>query len=173
MPEPGLPAAVKFQVLADPTGRRRRRLAIAGRVATAALGFWLFVLILGGLGLQPLAGLPIVRNLGTGAAAPPALPARVRTAVAKHTTVAPAAAAVAAAPAATKTTPNGKLTSPTSKTSRPTTSPSKTAPGQTKTAPGQTRTSPGQTKTGSGPPASTPGTTPGSNGKAKGKVKIP
>ncbi|MDO8793151.1 MAG: hypothetical protein Q7J25_00860, partial [Vicinamibacterales bacterium] len=153
------------QVLADPTGRRRRRLAIAGRVATAALGFWLIVLFLGGLGLQPLAGLPIVGNLGTVAVAPPELPARVRTAVTKHTTVAPATA-----PAAAETTPNGKSTSPTSKTTRPKTNPSKTAPGQT-------RTPPGQTKTESGPPASTPGTTPGSKGKgndkAKGKVKTP
>lgn len=158
MAEPEPPAAQRFQVLSDPTGHRRRRLAIAGRVATTALGLWLVVLILGGLGLQPLAGLPIVGDLGTGVAAPPTLPTRVRTAVAKHTTVAPATA-----PGSSETTTGSEPTSTAPKTSRPKTNPSTTAPGQT-------RTPPGQTKTGSGPPASTPGTTPGANGKGNDKV---
>ena len=61
-------------------------MAIAGRVATAVLVLWLVVLTLGGLGLQPLAGLPIVGGFGTRAAAPPALPARVQTAITRHTT---------------------------------------------------------------------------------------
>jgi hypothetical protein len=69
MPEPD-PAVLPNQVLADPTGRRR--LAIAGRVVTTALGLWLVVPILGGLGLQSLVGLPIVGHLGVRAAAPPA-----------------------------------------------------------------------------------------------------
>lgn len=158
MPEPEPPSAERFQVLADPTGRRRRRLAIAGRVATTALGLWLVVLILGGLGLQPLAGLPIVGDLGTGVAAPPTLPARVRSAVAKNTTLAPAPGA-----GDSETTTGNEPTSTAPKTSRPKKSPSTTAPGQT-------RTPPGQTKTGSGPPATTPGTTPGANGKGNDKV---
>jgi hypothetical protein len=88
MPEPDPPAIFLHQVLADPTGRRRRRLAIAGRVATTALGLWLVLLILGGLGLQPLAGLPLVGRLGAREAAPPALPERVQAAVARGATVA-------------------------------------------------------------------------------------
>ena len=89
MPEPDPPAILPHQVLADPTGRRRRRMAIAGRVATTALGLWLVVLILGGLGLQPLAGLPLVGRLGAREAAPPALPERVQAVVARGATVAP------------------------------------------------------------------------------------
>jgi hypothetical protein len=195
MSEPDPPAILRHQVLADLTGRRRRRLAIAGRVATTALGLWLVVLILGGLGLQPLAGLAIVGGLGTREVAPPALPKRVRAAVASHTTIALATGSVQAPvrtapvpsrrPAVTppsraktrpptRTTPattpgRTKTTSPAPASSRPTTSPSTTAPGQT-------RTPAGKTKTGPGPPTSTPGTTPGSNGNrrgAKGTVTTP
>jgi hypothetical protein len=177
MSEPHAPVTLRHQVLADPTGRRRHRLAIAGRVATTALGLWLVVLILGGLGLQPLAGLPIVGDLGAREAAPPALPERVQAAVAKHTTVAPVTGAVLApvttvpapprraavtAPSRAKTrsparrtpaTPPGRTKAtrghgPTSPApSRPTTSPSTTAPGQTRTPPGQTKTAPGSTGT--------------------------
>jgi hypothetical protein len=196
MPEPHAPATLRHQVLADPTGRRRHRLVIAGRVAMTALGLWLVVLILGGLGLQPLAGLPIVGGLGAGEAAPPALPERVQAAVAKHTTVAPATGAAQApvttvpvpprrpagtAPSRAKTRPSARTTpatprgrtkatpghGPTSPApSRPPTSPSTTVPGQT-------RTPPGQTKTGPGSPTSTLGITPGANAQAKGTVTTP
>jgi hypothetical protein len=93
-------ADLRYQVLADPTGRRRRRMAIAGRGATIALGLWLLVLMLGGLGLQPLAGLPIVGDLGSGDASPPSLPERVQTALDLRTTLAPARR-TESAPAAT------------------------------------------------------------------------
>lgn len=180
MPKPDPPAILRHQVLADPTGRRRRRLAIVGRVATTALGLWLVVLILGGLGLQPLAGLPIVGHLGVREAAPPALPERVQAAVARGATVAPTARAVQAPvttvpvrsrrPAVTapsrakkrapaRTTPatapghaKTTLTSPAPAPSPPTTSPSSTAPGQT-------RVPPGQTKTGTSPSSTAPGQT--------------
>jgi hypothetical protein len=196
MPEPDPPAILRHQVLADPTGRRRRRLAIAGRVATTALGLWLVVLILGGLGLQPLAGLPIVGRLGAREAAPPALPERVQAAVARGATVAPATRSVqtpvgtapipvrrpaVTAPSRAKkrqparTTPatapghaKTTLTSPAPAPFHPTTSPSSTAPGQTKTGTSPSSTAPGQTKTGTGPPTTTPGTTPGANGKTHG-----
>jgi len=198
MPEPDPPAILPYQVLADPTGLRRRRLAIAGRVATTALGLWLAVLILGGLGLQPLAGLPIVGHLGVREAAPPALPERVRAAVARGATVAPATRAALTpvgtapapsrhpavtapsraktrppartppAPGRTKTTPGRVLTSPAPAPSLTPTSPSSTAPGQTKTGTSPSSTAPGQTKTGPGPPTTTPGTTPGAKGKAYG-----
>ena len=178
MPEPDH-ATISHQVLADPTGRRRRRLAIAGRIATAALALWLAVLILGGLGLQPLAGIPIVGDLGAGEAAPPALPKRVQAAVARRTTVAPATRAVRApvttvpvpsrrpavtAPSRAKTLPRARKTPATTPASRPQARPAGAhpalTPSPTTTAPGQTRTPPGQTKTGPGPPTTTPGTTP-------------
>ena len=197
MSEPD-PAVLRHQVLADPTGRRRRRLAVAGRVATTILGLWLVVLILGGLGLQPLAGIPIVGHLGVHEAAPPALPERVQTAVARHTTVAPASLGTAhirprspaltaparartRAPARTppptmppriKTTPVRALTSPAPAPALTTTSPSSTVPGQIRTKTGPSSTAPGQTKTEPGPPTTTPGTTPGGNREARGKGKV-
>jgi hypothetical protein len=196
MSEPDPPAILRHQVLADPSGRRRRRLTIAGRVATTALSLWLAVLILGGLGLQPLAGLPIVGHLGVRESAPPALPARVQAAVAGHTTVpatrgalaptrtvrpGPRPPGVAAPPHARKRARS--RTTPSAPTLRPTTipalttapapsltatSPSTTAPGQLRTETSPSTTAPGQTKTEPGAPTSTPGTTPGANGKGKG-----
>jgi hypothetical protein len=189
MSEPDPPAILRHQVLTDPTGRRRRRLAIAGRVATTALGLWLVVLILGGLGLQPLAGLPIVGDLGAREAAPPALPKRVQAAVVKHTTVAPAPGAVYApvttvpvpsrhpavtAPSRAKTRSPGRGT-PVTPALRTKTTPvpgsTSTAPAPRRpttspssTAPGQTRNPPGGTriqpgKTKTGP--GPPASTPG------------
>ena len=187
MPEPVPPAVLRYHVLSDPTGRRRHRLAIAGRVVTTGLGLWLVVLILGGLGLQPLAGFPIVGTLGAGEAAPPALPERVQAAVDRHTTVAPATGAAkvrtvpisprraavtapsrpkkrppvgttpATPPVRPKTTADLAPTPPAPAPSISTTNPSISAPGHALTPPGKTRTEPG-------PPTTTPGTTPGTNG---------
>lgn len=188
----GAPAVVRHPVLADPTGRRRRRLAVAGRVATAALGLWLVLLTLGGLGLQPLGGLPVVRDLGAGEAAPPALPKRVQKAVDRGAAVTPAARKVrsvrapspaparpqagttpaATAPRPGKTTTSHRPASPAPAAAKQTTVPSTTAPGQLQSAPGQTKTT-------TGPPTTTPGTAPGSHvnhGKAlgaKGTVTSP
>ncbi len=185
MPEPDPPAVLPHQILADPTGRRRRRVAIAGRVATSALGLWLVVLILGGLGLQPLAGLPIVGHLGVREAAPPALPERVRAAVARHTTVAPATRA-AQAPVGTAPVPsrNPTVTAPSRAKTRP---PARTTPStgakHTNTTPGRALTSPapastptttkpsstapGQTKTGTSPSSTAPGQTRTAPGQTK------
>jgi len=201
MTAPGVRGTLRHHVLVDPTGRRRRRLAIAGRGAAIVLGLWLVVLMLGGLGLQPLAGVPIASHLGGQVAAPPRLPERVQAAVAKHTTVAlaPGAAHVpvktvpaprlgpgATAPPRKKSrtiraTPRVKAapgrgpTSPVGSTSPAGALPSGALTTPTTTAPGQTRTPPGQTRTESGPPTTTPGTTPSSNGKAheKGVVTTP
>jgi hypothetical protein len=172
MPEPDPPATLSHQVLADLTGRRRRRLAIAGRVGTAVLGLWLVVLILGGLGLQPLAGLPIVGHLGVREAAPPALPERVQAAVIRGGGVAPTRQ-VAPAPAGTvvvplrrptvttlsgakprppaQTTPagvpKGTKTIPGRALTSPALAPSPTTTSPSSTATGQTQTPPGQTQT--------------------------
>jgi hypothetical protein len=191
MSGPDPPTTLSHQILADPTGRRRRRLAITGRVATTILGLWLAVLILGGLGLQPLAGIPIVGDLGANGTAPPAPPDRVQTAVARRATRAaprhtsrargtsvsaqPHRRAAAPRSLATKPRiparrpPRGRPAAPAPAASTPTTTApgqTRTAPGQTRTPPGQTRTAPGQTKTAPGPPASTPGAT--RNDKANG-----
>ena len=57
-------SAPGLSVLEDPTGRRRRILAIAGRFATAALVVWLLLLVLGGLGIVPSAWAPLDGALG-------------------------------------------------------------------------------------------------------------
>ena len=191
MPAPNPPAVLRHHVLSDPTGRRRHRLVIAGRVVTATLGLWLVVLILGGLGLQPLAGLPLVANLGAREAAPPALPQRVQAAVNRHTTVAPARGAAKGPIRAVPTPPRRAAVTPLSRAKRrspagttpatppahPNTTsvmPTSPAPGPSITrtsrstmAPGQTRTPPGQTKTEPGPPTTTPGGPPGRNDKTR------
>lgn len=182
MPEPDPAAILTHQVLADPTGRRRHRLAIVGRVATMALGLWLVALILGGLGLQPLPGIPIVGDPGAHGAAPPALPKRVQAAVARRGTVTAATGALRApvitAPHPAGTAPSREqtqapaLSHPRDATTPATTpgqaetapgrgpaspAPSRVKPSPPTTAPGRTRTPPGQAKTGPGPPDSTPG----------------
>jgi hypothetical protein len=190
MPEP--PAILRYQVLSDPTGRRRRRVAIAGRVATTALGLWLVALILGGLGLQPLPGLPIVGDLGAREAAPPAVPERLRDAVARHTTVAPTPRAgqapvktapgvpsrrpAAPGPSRAKKRPPAKTTPATPPGRTKTTpgrgpkspAPSRHTTNPSATAPGQTRTPPGQTRTPPGQTKTRPGPPPSTPGKARG-----
>jgi hypothetical protein len=184
MSAPDPPPVLRHQVLADPTGRRRRRLAIAGRVATTVLGLWLVVLILGGLGLQPLAGLSVIGRLGGGEAAPPALPARVQAAVAMHKTVGPAAGA---GQGRLKRAPSTSRRSPLSPTSRAkrrraarTTSPApagriKPTPGRSRptlggklgspapapslTATSPSSTAPGQARTETSPSSTAPGQT--------------
>jgi hypothetical protein len=196
MPEPNPPAVLRHHILSDPTGRRRHRLVIAGRVVTTILVLWLVVLILGGLGLQPLAGLPLVGNLGAREAAPPALPERVRAAVNRHTTVAPATGTAAApvrtvsnpprraavtpplaatrpSPARTTPAPRVRLTTTTGATpTSPAPAPPITTTRPSTTSPGQTRTPPGKTKTEPGPPTTTPGSTPGSNGKKRTSATV-
>jgi hypothetical protein len=196
MPEPNPPAVLRHHILSDPTGRRRHRLVIAGRVVTTILVLWLVVLILGGLGLQPLAGLPLVGNLGAREAAPPALPKRVRAAVNRHATVAPATGTAAApvrtvsnpprraavtpplaatrpSPARTTPAPRVRLTTTTGVTpTSPAPAPPITTTRPSTTSPGQTRTPPGKTKTEPGPPTTTPGSTPGSNGKKRTSATV-
>ena len=176
MSEPD-PAVLRHQVLADPTGRRRRRLAVAGRVATTVLGLWLVVLILGGLGLQPLAGIPVVGHLGVHAAAPPALPERVQSAVATHTTVVPAPGALQAPVRIMRVAPrHPAVKAPArARTRAPARTPPPTVPPRIKTTPVRALTSPapapalattspsstapGQTRTKTGPSSTAPGQT--------------
>jgi hypothetical protein len=179
MSEPDPPAISRHQVLTDPTGRRRRRLAIAGRVATTALGLWLVVLILGGLGLQPLAGLPIVGDLGAHEAAPPALPKRVQAAVVKHTTVASVPGAVYA-PVTTVPVPSRHpaVTAPSRARTR---APGRTTPvtpalrTQKTPVPGSRSTAPAPLRPTTSPSSTAPGQTrkpPGGTRIQPGKTKI-
>jgi hypothetical protein len=74
-------------ILADDSGRRRRRLRALGRVLTGLLILWLGILGLGALGLQPLGGLPVL-GLTPDRAAPSELPARIQAAVRTHRVIA-------------------------------------------------------------------------------------
>src|SRR5947209_3929817 len=58
-------------VLSDPSGRRQRVLALAGRVIGVLFLLWLLALGLAGLGLLPTSAIPFARGLGL--QAPPAL----------------------------------------------------------------------------------------------------
>jgi hypothetical protein len=162
MPAPHLPAIARHQILADPTGRRGRRLAVAGRIATTVLGLWLVVLILGGLGLQPLAGIPILGALGGREAAPPALPQRLRIAVVRRATVAPTVRVVPLLPSTAHLPPrNPSVTAPSgARTLTPTRTSPATTPSLGKTTPGPRKTSPGRAPTNPTPSPSLPTTTP-------------
>jgi hypothetical protein len=68
----GTPGARGAAVLADPTGRRARRMRLAGRLVAAGFTFWLSALVLAGLGLLPTGSVPFAQRIHAGAA-PPAL----------------------------------------------------------------------------------------------------
>jgi hypothetical protein len=75
-------------VLVDESGRRRRVLRLVGRAVSVLLLIWLGVLALAWLGIEPLGNLG-VSDPGISRAAPPALPARIESAVAGGRIVAP------------------------------------------------------------------------------------
>src|SRR5947209_16273664 len=52
-------------ILADPSGRRARRLRVAGRVVALLFLAWLSGLVLAGVGLLPIANIPLGASLET------------------------------------------------------------------------------------------------------------
>lgn len=52
-----------FAILEDPTGRRARWLRRGGRIVFLVFLVWLLAIVLGGLGLIPVAGIPLVHVL--------------------------------------------------------------------------------------------------------------
>ena len=157
-------------VLEDPTGRRARWYRRAGRFVSLLFLAWLLVIVLGGLGLIPVAGIPFAHVLQP-SQGPPVLakPPQPRPPSASDLRPAVSAKAFAAsvgkagtqasvgatgshgksgtAPGQTKTNPSSTVSHGKSGTApgQTKTSPSSTAPGQTKTSPSST--APGQTKT--------------------------
>ena len=155
-------------VLEDPTGRRALWMQRAGRVVFVVFLAWLIAIVLSGLGLAPVPGIPFAHVLRPSAGPPPLvrlplprqpspadlLPALPDAALAPQVSpaarpkLAPARGRSGLAPGQTKTT-------------RPATGRGRsgTAPGRTKTSPsvttprGRSTTAPGQTKT-------TPATSP-------------
>jgi hypothetical protein len=66
-------------VLADPSGRRARILAVASTAVVALLLAWLLGLVVAGPGILPLAGLPLQRLLGGDPAARAQVPVSPKT----------------------------------------------------------------------------------------------
>src|SRR5579859_1643561 len=128
----GTPEKTVSGVLEDESGRRARWLRRAGRVVFVVFLAWLLVIVLGGLGLTPIAGIPLTHVLRPSPGPPPVakLP-KPRPPSASD--LRPAIPAAAFARAKT-TTVHGK---------------SSLAPGQTKTttSPGRSGSAPGRTKT--------------------------
>jgi len=62
-------------VLVDPTGRRARQLRVVGRMLASVLLLWLCGLVLGGVGMLPLPGVPLGAGLRV-AQEPAAIPSR-------------------------------------------------------------------------------------------------
>jgi hypothetical protein len=58
-------------VLEDPSGRRARWMRRAGRVVFAVFLAWLVAILLGGLGLAPVPGIPLTHALRPSAGPPP------------------------------------------------------------------------------------------------------
>lgn len=164
-------------VLEDPTGMRARWMRRAGRLIFLVFLGWLLAIVLGGLGLMPVAGIPLTHVLRPSQGPPPlsrlpkprqpsvsdlepAVPAKGTVAPARITPAGPGRSAVA--PGHTKKTPaasprHGKSTSAPGHTKTATVAgshgKSTVAPGQTKTTPvvpaghGTSTVAPGQTKT--------------------------
>src|SRR4051794_4045981 len=65
------PGAAGAPVLADPSGRRARRLRAAGRLVGVLFLLWLCGLVLAGIGLLPAGGLPLGTALRPAQAPPP------------------------------------------------------------------------------------------------------
>jgi hypothetical protein len=75
-------------VLVDESGRRRRVLRLVGRAVSVLLLIWLGVLALAWLGIEPLGNLGFL-DPGISRATPPALPARIESAVTAGRVIAP------------------------------------------------------------------------------------
>jgi len=132
-------------VLEDETGKRALWLRRAGRVVFVVFLAWLLVIVLGGLGLTPIAGIPLTHVLRPSPGPPP---------VAKLPKPRPPSAAdlrpaiSAAAFARTKTTTTHGKSSRAPGQTKTTTTGVTTSRGKSTTAPGHTRTTTTRGKSG-------------------------
>jgi hypothetical protein len=172
-------------VLEDPTGRRARWLRRAGRCVFLLFLAWLLAIVLGGLGLMPVAGIPFAHVLRPSQGPPvlaklpqPRQPSALdlRPAVSAKVFAATVGSAGKQVPGSAAGSHGKSATAPgqtkTSTSSTVTHGKSAIAPGQTKTSPsptvsrGKSTTAPGQTKTS---PSST--VSRGKSTTAPGKTK--
>ena len=129
-------------VLEDPTGRRARWLRRAGRLVFVLFLGWLLAIVLGGLGLMPVTGIPLVHVLRPSQGPPPLakVPRPRQPSAADLRPAVPAKVFAARVARAHQQTPPSMVGSHGRST---------TAPGQTKTSTshGRSTTAPGHTKT--------------------------
>jgi hypothetical protein len=92
-------------ILVDDSGRRRQVLRHVGRAISVLLLIWLGVLALAWLGIEPLGNLGFI-DAGVGRVTPPALPARIQSAVTGGRVMAPEHSA-AVVGTSVRTTPAG------------------------------------------------------------------
>jgi hypothetical protein len=137
-------------VLEDPTGRRARWLRRAGRLVFLLFLAWLLAIVLGGLGLIPVTGIPFVHVLRP-SPGPPPLAKLPRPRPPSAADLRPAVPANVFAARAAKAAQRGRSSSAPGHAAVPH-GKSATAPGHTKTSPaagvtrGRSTTAPGQTK---------------------------
>jgi hypothetical protein len=138
-------SAEGFSVLEDTTGKRATWMRRAGRVVFIVFLAWLLAIVLGGLGLVPVDGIPFTQALrpSRGPAPIAKLPEPRQPSASDLRPARPAGVAVA-----TGTAAHGAQSNPVQHRGQ-----SATAPGRTKTttlvrsSPGRRATAPGQTKT--------------------------
>ncbi len=164
-------------VLEDPTGRRARWLRRAGRLVFVLFLCWLLAIVLGGLGLFPVAGIPLTRVLRPSTGPPPLAelprPRQPSASDLRPALTAPAFVA-GTGKASRQAAPTGAPGRSSSAPGRGGSSPgrSATAPGKTKKTPtlpaarGRSTTAPGKTKK-----TPTPSTARGRSTTAPGKTK--
>ncbi|MDT4940434.1 MAG: hypothetical protein QOJ34_523, partial [Pseudonocardiales bacterium] len=171
-------------ILEDPTGRRRRRLRVLGRFIAVLMTIWVVALLLGGIGITPVPGIPLVRALKPPAAPPvvdslpkarppsraeltPARPAAAGTTPSRITHKPPATVPAQPPRRRTPATSNGK-----GPTVRATPVPKNTAPASS--PPGQGKAKPTPNGNANGQSTSTTtgtSTTPGKSGTSPGHTR--
>jgi hypothetical protein len=179
MSTPTIGGGAEAAVLQDLTGRRARWLRRGGGVVFVAFLAWLIAIVLGGVGLAPVPGIPFGRALR-----PTGPPPLVRLPTPTQPSAADLRPALPDAALAQPISPTGQskkaparspraLAPGQTQTTTPGTAPgrSATAPGHTRAAPpGQTRTTPpGQTRT--TPPGQTRTTPPGQTRTARDETR--
>jgi hypothetical protein len=183
-------------VLEDPTGNRRRRLRIAGRLIALAMSIWLVALLLGAVGITPVGSVPLVRVFKPPASPPavhrlprprPPTVAELRPAQPARSARSTAARTQRAVPLIAKKVPprhTRKLRTPAATTPATPTAPTaptnrgqangkaigKPQPAPATTTPTTTTTTPGQSGTSPGHTRTTP---PGKTKQTTGRSTVP
>lgn len=135
-------------VLEDPSGRRARWLRRGGRVVFVVFSAWLVAIVLGGLGLLPVTGIPLTHALRPSLGPPPTV-TRLQPRPPSASDLRPALPAAMPVPKVPLTAHGKSAVAPGRARTTTTHGKGTTAPGRTKTTTthGKSTTAPGRTKT--------------------------